>query len=136
MEYYRTFHLEREPFSNSPDPGLFFNSKQHLHALQQLEIAIRLKRGLNVVTGDVGTGKTTISRQLIQKISTDPAIQYALVLDPGYEDPAQFLNAVIKYFTGKLPFDSRGFTKFQNQHQQRDTAFPKIGVVPTKLKAI
>ena len=57
MEYYRTLHLEKEPFSNTPDPGLFFNSRQHRSALQKLEISIRLRRGLNVISGDVGTGK-------------------------------------------------------------------------------
>ncbi len=101
MEYYRTLNLEREPFSNSPDPGLFYESKQHLEALQQLEISIRLKRGLNVVTGEVGTGKTTISRQLIQKITHDPDIQYALILDPGFISVSDFLACVLKFFTNK-----------------------------------
>ena len=71
MDYYKLFDFKIEPFSNSPDTRLFYHSKQHNEILQQLEISIRLKRGLNVVIGDIGTGKTTISRQFIQKISNE-----------------------------------------------------------------
>ncbi len=98
MAYYKIFQFDREPFSNSPDPVLFFNSRQHTQALQQLEIAIRLKRGLNVITGDVGTGKTTLSRQLIQRLSNDSDIEYFLMLDPGYTVPCDFLSAILNLF--------------------------------------
>ncbi len=101
MDYYRILNLEQEPFSNSPDPELFFNSKQHLEALQMLEISIRLKRGLNVVTGNVGTGKTTISRQLVKRISDDPELNYFLVLDPGFKTVADFLGYLLNLFTGE-----------------------------------
>ncbi|WP_321495005.1 AAA family ATPase [uncultured Desulfobacter sp.] len=105
MMYYRTLHLEKEPFSNSPDPGVFFNSRQHLTALQKLEISIRLRRGLNVVTGDVGTGKTTVCRQLIRKIDTDEKIRYFLILDPGFASPKEFLTLILCQFTG-APLDT------------------------------
>ncbi len=103
MDYFKTLNLEREPFSNSPDPGLFYNSRQHLEALQKLEIAIRLKRGLSVITGDVGTGKTTLSRQLIQKLSHDPALRYFLILDPGFSSTRDFLSGILSHFTGQVP---------------------------------
>ena len=98
MDYYKTLNLEREPFSNSPDPGLFYNSKQHLEALQKLEIAIRLKRGLNILTGDVGTGKTTLIRQLIRKIDHDKKIKYFLILDPGFATTVDFLSCILSHF--------------------------------------
>lgn len=102
MAYYKTLHLDREPFSNSPDPGLFYHSRQHLEALQQLEIAVRLKRGLNIITGDVGTGKTTISRQLIQRLSADSGIDCYLMLDPGFNESGEFLSAILKLFDQDL----------------------------------
>ena len=92
--------MEKEPFSNSPDPGLFFNSRQHLTALQKLEISIRLRRGLNVITGDVGTGKTTVCRQLIRKMDNDEKIRYFLILDPGFVSSAEFLACILHHFTG------------------------------------
>ena len=95
MDYYKLLNFEKEPFSNTPDPDLFYNSVQHLEALQQLEISIRLKRGLSVVIGDIGTGKTTLSRQIIQKISNDDSIRYYLVLDPGFSNTANFLKQLL-----------------------------------------
>jgi len=75
MDYYKLIGLKKEPFSNSPDPDFFYNSGLHQKCLQKLEIAIRLKRGLNLVTGDVGAGKTTICRELLRKLSIDPEIK-------------------------------------------------------------
>ena len=66
MEYYEILHLGREPFSNSPDPDFFYSAPSYQESLQRLEIAIRLRRGLNVVLGEVGTGKTTLSRVLLK----------------------------------------------------------------------
>ncbi len=90
MEYYKLLQLDREPFSNSSDPDYFFPSGQHLACLQQLELALRLKRGLNVVIGDVGTGKTTLCRQLIRNFSTDPDFESHLILDPSFSTPHEF----------------------------------------------
>ena len=95
-----------EPFSNSPDPGLFYSSAQHLEALQKLEISIRLKRGLNIITGDIGTGKTTISRQLIQKISKDDSIKFYLVLDPGFSSGISFLKYLLHLFEPEKKYES------------------------------
>ncbi|MBW2200522.1 MAG: transposase, partial [Deltaproteobacteria bacterium] len=67
MDYFKILNLNREPFSNSPDPEYFFQSRQHLGCLQKVELALRLRRGLNVVIGDIGTGKTTLCRQLIRR---------------------------------------------------------------------
>jgi len=106
MDYYKILNFEMEPFSNSPDPGLFYSSAQHLEALQKLEISIRLKRGLNIITGDIGTGKTTISRQLIQKISRDDSIKCYLVLDPGFSSPLSFLKYLLHLFEPEKKHES------------------------------
>ena len=67
MDYFRLLNLAREPFSNTPDPDFFYPSREHVGCLQKLELSIRLRRGLNVVIGHIGTGKSTLSRQLIRK---------------------------------------------------------------------
>lgn len=107
MGYYSALNLIREPFSNSPDPSLFYHSNQHLEALQQLEISIRLRRGLSVVTGDVGTGKTTLSRQLIQMLASDTGVNTSVVLDPGYDRVENFLAYILQLFTGDDRHGSR-----------------------------
>ncbi|RJP77970.1 MAG: AAA family ATPase [Desulfobacteraceae bacterium] len=98
MDYFEILNLNKEPFSNSPDPDFFFQSAQHRDCLQKLEISIRLRRGLNVVVGEVGTGKTTLCRQLIRKFSEDPKIETYLMLDPHFPNPDDFLSAIDRMF--------------------------------------
>ncbi len=98
MEYYSILNLKKEPFSNSPDPDYFFQSAQHLGCLQKLELSIRLRRGLNVVIGDVGAGKTTLCRHLIRKFASDESIETHLILDPYFNNPLEFLVTVAKIF--------------------------------------
>ena len=109
MDYFKILNLNREPFSNSPDPDFFFRSGQHHDCLQKLEIALRLRRGLNVVVGDVGTGKTTLCRQLIRRFAADTDVKTHLILDPYFPDASEFLSAVAEMFddtaTGKVPHD-------------------------------
>lgn len=82
MEYFSILNFDREPFSNSPDPRFFFHSRQHRDCLNKVEIAIRLKRGLSVILGDVGTGKSTLCRELIRKLAEDEKIDTHLFLTP------------------------------------------------------
>jgi general secretion pathway protein A len=96
MSYFTILNLDREPFSNSPEPEFFFEASQHVNCLQQLEISIRLRRGLNVVIGDVGTGKTTLSRMLIRKLHGDDTVEFHLLMDPDFGGPIQFLAGIAR----------------------------------------
>ena len=106
MDYFSILNLNKEPFSNSPDPEYFFNSQQHVSCLQKLELSLRLRRGLNVVIGEVGTGKTTLCRQLLRRFSDDTEIESHLILDPYFSTPHEFLLAVTETLTNdKYPED-------------------------------
>jgi general secretion pathway protein A len=96
MDYFQLLRLNKEPFSNSPDPAFFYPSKQHAGCLQKLEIAIRLKRGLNVIIGDVGTGKTTLCRHIVQRFADDPNVHMYLILDPGFKNSLEFLTEIAR----------------------------------------
>ncbi len=102
MDYFKIINLKREPFSNSPEPDFFYRSAQHQGCLQKLELAIRLHRGLNVVMGDVGAGKTTICRELLielSKLEEDRReIEAYLLLDPSTSTPLEFLYVVATTF--------------------------------------
>lgn len=100
MNYYGILNLTKEPFSNSPDPDFFFQSREHLECLQKLELSLHLRRGLNVVIGDVGTGKTTLCRQLIRRFTQRPENETHLILDPSFPAPGEFLTAVARIVSG------------------------------------
>ena len=101
MDYFSILNLNKEPFSNSPDPDYFFDSQQHVSCLQKLELSLRLKRGLNVVIGEVGTGKTTLCRQLLRRFSEDADVESHLMLDPYFGTPHEFLLTVAECWVGK-----------------------------------
>ena len=102
MEYFQILNMQKEPFSNSPEPEFFFQSDQHQACLQRLELALRLRRGLNIVMGEVGTGKTTLCRRLILNLSEAEEdknnIETHLILDPSFSNAQEFLSAVASLF--------------------------------------
>lgn len=104
MSYYKILGLEREPFSTSPDPEFFYQSKQHNAVFYRLRVAVELKRGLSLVLGDVGAGKTTLSRKLSQILFEDPNVVLTVILNPVYENEKQFLADLIERF--HIPVDT------------------------------
>jgi len=98
MSYYKIFGLDKEPFSTSPDPEFLYHSASHDTVLKRLEIAIRLRRGLSIVLGDVGIGKTTLSRALLQAFKDENDFIFHMVLDPNFKSEFQFLLSLVKMF--------------------------------------
>jgi len=99
MSYYEVLGLQKEPFSSSPDPAFFYHSLEHNTALHRLEIAIRLRRGLSLILGDVGTGKTTLSRTLFQAFNgEEDKFIFHMILDPHYKSEYQFLAHLANIF--------------------------------------
>jgi general secretion pathway protein A len=123
MDYFRILNLKKEPFSNSPDPEFFFHSRRHLDCLQKLELSLLLRRGLNVIIGDVGTGKTTLCRQLIRRFSQKSETETHLILDPHFLNACEFLTTVAKIFTGKKP--PAGSHEWQLKEQIKQYLFRK-----------
>lgn len=106
MDYFRIIGLEREPFSTSPDPRFFYQSYNLRAILANLVIELRLKRGLSVVIGDVGTGKTTLGRKLIQMLREREGFIFHMILDPTYPSEAEFFGALIRTFNIPFPFST------------------------------
>ena len=98
MSYYKLLGLEREPFSTSPDPQFLFLSAAHRAALYRLRISVKLQRGLCLVLGDVGTGKTTLSRRLAQLLPQDGPIDLHVILNPYFSSDQEFLSALMDSF--------------------------------------
>ena len=101
--YLELLNLTREPFSNSPDPDAYYRTPTHEDCLNRLEIAIRLRRGLNVVLGEVGTGKSTLCRCLLRSLNEQSGIDVFLLLDAGFEDADEFVRHLCELFAGQRP---------------------------------
>ena len=82
--YLQHFRLNEKPFSTSPDPRYFYLSTQHREALAKAEYAVTEKLGLAVVSGDIGMGKTTVSRLLLQKFRDEYKFNAVILTHPAY----------------------------------------------------
>jgi type II secretory pathway predicted ATPase ExeA len=84
------FGLRTKPFGKTPDPSFLYESDQHREALARLEYAVE-EKDLALLVGDIGSGKTTLSRALIDRIGeTRPVI---LLINPRLT-PMQLLRSV------------------------------------------
>ena len=71
MSYHEHYGLDREPFSNAPDTRFYYNSELHSQALLRLMYAVDSNKGLAVLVGGVGTGKTTLARRMLDNLPED-----------------------------------------------------------------
>lgn len=100
MNYLELLGLSREPFSTSPDPLSYYRAPGHELCLHRLEIAVRLRRGLNVVLGEVGTGKSTLCRCLLRAFAEQPEVTAHLILDPGFASAEAFALHLCELLAG------------------------------------
>jgi len=91
--YEEHFGLSAKPFQLSPDANFFFPSKEHKRALSFLEYGLEQADGFIVITGDVGTGKTTIVQALLSAIDPKDAMVANLVTTQLQEDDLMHLVA-------------------------------------------
>ena len=93
---YKEFYGLREyPFNMTPDPQFLFLSRHHRVALDVLLYGIRERKGFIAITGEVGAGKTTLCRALLN--SLDANTKTALILNPSMSD-SQILRAITEEF--------------------------------------
>lgn len=99
MNYLSFFELNQEPFSNAPVSRFYYGSQQHGRALIRLMHAIESMKGLAVLIGDIGAGKTTTARRLLESL---PEEQYeaALLVMVQSGVSAQWLITKIAYQLG------------------------------------
>lgn len=92
--YKQYFRLKEKPFGKTPDPGFLFLSSGHQEALARLEYAAK-ERETALLTGDVGCGKTTLSRALMDNLGAD--YRFVMIFNPRL-DAKEFLRAIAHGF--------------------------------------
>lgn len=91
---YRNFYkLNELPFNVTPDPNFFFFSRRHKEALTHLLYGIKERKGFLQITGEIGTGKTTMCRMLLRRLNEKT--KTAFIFNP-YLTHTQLLTSIVQ----------------------------------------
>ena len=101
--YCELFQLTEPPFRLTPDPQFLFASKQHARAKAYMESTIWLADGFVVITGDIGSGKTTLIESFLAELPDDIVLAH---ISQTQLSPVEFLQALLVEF-GFKPFRKR-----------------------------
>ncbi len=100
--YLEAFNLKRAPFSMTSDPGTLYLSASHREALAGLCYGLLDRKGLLVLLGEVGTGKTTLLARAMERLPVN-GMRLAAILNPTLS-PAEFIEMVLLSFgVGEIP---------------------------------
>src|SRR5476649_1983957 len=133
--YESYYGLAEKPFSLTPDPKYLYRSESHANAFDLLQYAIRRREGFVVVTGDIGTGKTTLCRALLEDIDRNTFT--ALVLNP-FMSEEDLLKRILQDF-GVISRDDvkRGQLANVTKQELIDTLYEfLLGLIPLKASAV
>jgi general secretion pathway protein A len=106
--YTSFFGLQEKPFAITPDPRYLYLSERHAEALAHLLYGINEAGGFIQLTGEVGTGKTTVIRSLLEQLPGHAEV--ALILNPRITPP-EFLLTICEELHLQVPVDNRNSTK-------------------------
>lgn len=106
VPYLTYFNLKEEPFNTTANPRFFYQSPIHSIALGKTEFTVDAKKGLTIVFGDTGYGKSTLARLLHAKFR-DKGYISVLITNPNYPTTNSLLRTIIQEF--ELPKTSKAF---------------------------
>lgn len=106
LPYLAYFGLKEEPFSTVPSPRYFFLTSTHSTALEKTAYVVTARKGLAVVFGDTGAGKSSLARLLHQKF-LDAGFLSSLLVNPSYPTPNSLLRTIAQELG--TPQTSRSF---------------------------
>ncbi len=92
--YEKYWGLAEKPFENTPDPRFMYYSKKHEEALTRMLYAIKEEKGAAMLSGEYGSGKTVLSRIIIEELIKNKIYEVALIVHPQLT-PIQFIQEII-----------------------------------------
>jgi len=133
--YEDSYGLAEKPFRLTPDPKYLYRSHSYASGFEQLLYAIQRREGFAVVTGDVGTGKTTLCRALLEQIDRNTFT--ALVLNPFLSEE-ELLKRMLQDF-GVIARDDLRTNRLSGVTTQEmvDTLYDfLLGLIPLRASAV
>lgn len=94
MSYVEFFEMSQEPFSNAPVSRFYYNSAQHAEALTRLTYAVQSMKGLAVLVGQIGAGKTTLARRMLDALPEERYVASLLVMIHSGVTPSWLLRRI------------------------------------------
>jgi type II secretory pathway predicted ATPase ExeA len=119
--YQRYFELTERPFSETPNGKMFFLSPQHREGLAHLEYNILDGKGFTILVGEVGTGKTTICKALMDRLDAEK-IKVVHIINTNLDFP-DFLRELVE----ELGLSSEGLTKWELLRQFKEYLIESFG---------
>ncbi|MCW5829188.1 MAG: AAA family ATPase [Deltaproteobacteria bacterium] len=107
MNYLQYYGLSQEPFSNAPVSKFYFNSSQHAKALLRLQAVAEGMKGLGVLVGDIGAGKTTLARRMLDQLPEDEYEAALLVIIHSGITAEWLLKRIASQLGVKTPADDK-----------------------------
>ena len=101
--YENYFNLAALPFSNTPDSRFFFETEQHREALARLEYTVRNRRGFALITGEIGSGKTMLTRTLLRRLGNSVR---AAIVNNTRVNSEQLLRVICAELKIEIPDDA------------------------------
>lgn len=99
--YLKYFGLNEKPFSLTPDSKFLFLTKQYESALDIMDYSVKERLGFSVLSGEVGTGKTTVAREFLSRL--DDSVESALLVNPLMSVP-ELLKAINRDFGNSVRY--------------------------------
>lgn len=120
------FRLRTNPFALTPDPNFLFLSRRHQHALDMLEYALEQGSPIAVITGDIGCGKTILTRRLVRLLDETHTIGLINNTFPG-------MTGIIKWIARSFGIDTSGLDEAEAYEQIEQFAIEQYGIGRTCL---
>ena len=113
--YLEFYNLKIPPFEGTPNPRFFFASEQHREALAAIEYTVRMRKGFVLITGCVGSGKTTVARTVCQRCSDEATI---VQITPGRINASSIIRQILRHLGVEADSRDEHFDLIEQLHQQ------------------
>ncbi len=107
MEHLQHFGLSQDPFSNEPDLRVYFDSVSHREAQRRVERGLRQRKGLTLLVGESGMGKTLLARRILDALEEEVFEATLLVMHPGAADATGILQRLARQIGCEQPSTDR-----------------------------